>query len=305
MTGIDRRGDTPMGPPWPVDVLADLHAGVYDAAVSDELWPRVRHDPGALGVLDALDATRAELSGLASAPAPRMPPEFAARLDAAIAAEAHAMVTAPAPRHPIHQQLGRHPGQPQPGQSLPGQALSGQPQPGPTPLAPHPVPPAPVVDLAQARRRRNQRRGWAAGVLVAAAAVAVVLALPHGGPPLQGVAEPPPATSDTGDAGPPQALTNGQLGSVALAAALGRTDYGPLADPARRAACLAANHQDPKQTPAGAMRVTLDGRPGVLLVLTTGVTAQYRLLVVGEDCAEGHPDPLADVVVGGVPPTTR
>ena len=35
MTGIDRRGDTPMGPPWPVDVLADLHAGAFDAAVSE------------------------------------------------------------------------------------------------------------------------------------------------------------------------------------------------------------------------------------------------------------------------------
>jgi hypothetical protein len=283
MTGIDRRGDTPMGPPWPVDVLADLHAGVYDGAVSDELWPRVRHDPGALGVLDALDATRAELSGLAAAPAPRMPPEFAARLDAAIAAEAHTMVTAPAPRRPLDQPPAR------------------QPPPGPAP-----VPQAPVVDLARVRKRRGQRRGWVAGVLVAAVAVAVVvLALPHGGRPLQGVAEPPPTTSGAGNGGPPQALTSGQLGSVGLASAIGRTDYGPLADPARRAACLAANHQDPNQTPAGAMRVTLNGRPGVLLVLTTGRTAQYRLLVVGPDCAAGRPDQLADTVVGGVPPTTR
>jgi hypothetical protein len=104
---------------------------------------------------------------------------------------------------------------------------------------------------------------------------------------------------------PPEALTGGQLGSAALAAAIGRTDYGPLRDPAKRAACLTANHQDPNQTPAGAMQVTLDGRPGTLMVLTTGRTAQYRLLVVGPGCAAGTPDPLADTVVGGVPPTTR
>ncbi|HEX9334245.1 MAG TPA: hypothetical protein VF892_00105, partial [Pseudonocardiaceae bacterium] len=82
MTGIDRRGDTPMGPPWPVDVLADLHAGALDDAVARELWPRVRQDPAAVAVLDALDATRAELSGLAASPSIPMPARFAARLDA-------------------------------------------------------------------------------------------------------------------------------------------------------------------------------------------------------------------------------
>jgi hypothetical protein len=274
MTGIDRRGDTPMGPPWPVDVLADLHAGVYEPTVADELWPRVRHDPGALGVLDALDATRAELSGLAAATAPRMPEHLAARLDAAMAAEAQAMF--PAPRAP----------------QAPQQQV------------------APVVDLARARR--TKRLGWSVGALVAAAAVAVVvIAIPHGGSPVTGIAAPPPTTAGGNPAsgsppgGPPEALTGGQLGSTALAAAIGRTDYGPLKDPAKRAACLTANHLDPNQTPAGAMQVTLDGKPGTLMVLTTGRTAQYRLLVVGPDCAAGDADTLADTVVGGVPPTTR
>ncbi|HKN95701.1 MAG TPA: hypothetical protein VJX10_01190, partial [Pseudonocardiaceae bacterium] len=73
MTGIDRRGDAPMGPPWPVDVLADLHAGALDPAVSDDLWSRVRRDPDAVTVLAALDATRAELAGVAARPAPPMP----------------------------------------------------------------------------------------------------------------------------------------------------------------------------------------------------------------------------------------
>lgn len=268
MTGIDRRGDTPMGPPWPLDVLADLHAGVLDDAAV--LLPRARQDPDASAVLDALDATRAELSGLADRPAPPMPERFAARLDAAIAAETRAMF--PAPRQPA---------------------------------APEQV--APVVDMAAARKRRNQRLGWGVGTLVAAAAVAAVaiIAIPHGHQPIGGVAAPPPTTGVGTPAGGAQALTGRQLNTATAIAAIGRTDYGPLADPARRSACLAANGQDPNRTPAGAMQVTLDGKPGTLLVLTTGRTAQFRLLVVGPDCAAGHPDQLADAVIGGVTPTTR
>jgi hypothetical protein len=275
MTGIDRRDDTPMGPPWPVDVLADLHAGVLDAAMSDELWPRVRSDPGARAVLDSLDATQAELTALATRPPPPMPADLAARLDAAIAAEAAATFAPPAPRQPTG------PAQPYP----PSQV-------------------APVADLAAARARRNRRVGWGAGVLVAAAAaVAIaVVAVPHGGTSGPGIAEPAPTTGQA-NGGAPVALTSGHLTAATAAAALGRSDYGPLADPATRSACLAANEQDANRTPAGAMRVTLDGKPGVLMVLTTGELAQYRLLVVGPDCAAGHPDTLADTVIGG-PGTT-
>ncbi|HEX5114761.1 MAG TPA: hypothetical protein VFW65_06140 [Pseudonocardiaceae bacterium] len=256
MTGIDRRGDTPMGPPWPVDVLADLHAGALDPAVSDDLWPRVRHDPDALAVLAALDATRAELAGVAARPAPPMPEHLAARLDAAVAAEARTAFRPPAP----------------------------------PPVAP---PTAPVVDLAKARKRRNQRWGWAAGALAAAAAVAVVvIAVPRGGSPVTGEA-----------AAPPQQLTAGQLNGATLASALGRSDYGPLSDQGRRSACLTANHVTGQ--PVGGMRVTLNGEPGVLMVLTTGQTARYRLLVVGRNCAAGTPDELANVVVGGLPAPTR
>jgi hypothetical protein len=229
MTDIDSV--PPIGPPWPVDVLADLHAGALDASVARRLWPQVREDPQAMEMLDALDVTRAELSALGTSPAPPMPAHLAARLDAALDAEAS----------------------------------------------------APVLDLARARRKRNQRVGWAAGVLVAAAAAAVaVISIPSG--------------TGTGPVGTPVTSLN----TATLTSALGRSDYGPLTDPTRRAACLAANQQDPNQIPDGAMQVTLAGKPGVLMVLTTGKLAQYRLLVVGPDCAAGNPDRLADTVVGGV-----
>ncbi|MEC3974628.1 hypothetical protein [Amycolatopsis sp. H20-H5] len=77
-------GET-VGPPWSVDVLADLHAGVLQEHEAAELWPLVRTDPDAMAILGALDSTRSDLAGLALAPVEPMPAEFAARLDAALA----------------------------------------------------------------------------------------------------------------------------------------------------------------------------------------------------------------------------
>ncbi len=96
-------------------------------------------------------------------------------------------------------------------------------------------------------------------------------------------------------------VSSGQLGSVALAKALRRSDYGPLSDQRQLAGCLVANGQDPNQKPAGAMQITLDGKPGTLLVLTTGVLAQYRLLVVGPTCSATSASTLANQVIGGIP----
>lgn len=265
MTGIDRRGDTPMGPPWPVDVLADLHAGVLDADVAQRLWPRVREDAEASAVLDALDATLAELGGLAAAPVPPIPTQVAHRLDMAIGEEARRAF--PAPRV-------------------------------------MPPPAAPVVDLARARRRRGRRIGWATGVLVAAAVAAVVVVtIPRGGSSITGVAAPPPTASQPpGGADQPVRLTTGELTSgTTVAAALRRGDYGSLSVPSAMAACLRANGVS--GAPVGGMQVVFNGTPGTLLILTTGTVARYRVLVVGQNCAAGTPDRLADVTVGGPAPT--
>ncbi|MFS8100420.1 hypothetical protein LFM09_25155 [Lentzea alba] len=82
MTGMER---VPMGPPWSVDLIADLHAGVLPPEVAAQLRPRVEADPEAREILQALDATLADLHGLPSIP---MPDHVAARIDAALAAEA-------------------------------------------------------------------------------------------------------------------------------------------------------------------------------------------------------------------------
>jgi hypothetical protein len=82
MTGMEH---VPMGPPWSVDLIADLHAGVLPPEVAAQLRPRVEADPEAREILQALDATLADLQALPSIP---MPDHVAARIDAALAAEA-------------------------------------------------------------------------------------------------------------------------------------------------------------------------------------------------------------------------
>lgn len=85
----ERRGIGAAGPPWSVDLLADLHAGVLDEHAAAELWPRVQSDPEARAILEALQSVTVDLASLATAPAPPMPADVAARIDNALAAEAH------------------------------------------------------------------------------------------------------------------------------------------------------------------------------------------------------------------------
>jgi hypothetical protein len=82
MTGMER---VPMGPPWSVDLIADLHAGVLPPEVAAQLRPRVEADAEAREILQALDATLMDLRSLPPVP---MPDHVAARIDAALAAEA-------------------------------------------------------------------------------------------------------------------------------------------------------------------------------------------------------------------------
>ncbi|KOX35195.1 hypothetical protein ADK67_01715 [Saccharothrix sp. NRRL B-16348] len=81
MTGNARRS----GPPWSVDLLADLHAGALDPRTEAELRPLVENDPEAREILAALDATLDDLHNLPPIPMPR---HVAERIDAALADEA-------------------------------------------------------------------------------------------------------------------------------------------------------------------------------------------------------------------------
>jgi hypothetical protein len=254
MTDSTRGTGAAPGPPWSVDVLADLHAGALDARQSAALWAQVNHDPEAQAVLAALDSVRQDLDAFGDAPVEPMPAHFAAQLDAAIAAEA--AKTRPAQKP---QQQGV----------------------------------APVVDMATARRRRNRRVGWAAGILTAAAAAAAItfVALPGaqetGGTPEAGgttTFQPDPGNTNPGGDEPPIALEGNNV--PAASALLGHKDYGPLDDEQGLKSCLSDLGIGEKQV-MGSREVTLDGTQGVGALLAGGEDGhRYRLVIVDAGCSK-------------------
>lgn len=262
MTGTGgpvRPGDPPE---WSLELLADLHAGALTERVAGRLRPRVAADPQARAMLAALDATVADLAALPTACPARMPDAVAQRLDAALAVEALAVESQRADPHP------------------------------PARAAHHRAAPREPVIIMAARRRLRAR--WiGAGVLAAAVTGVAMIGVMTGGAPraddaLGAAAVSPPA---------PLALSGGDLGG-ALDHALGARDYGPLSRPEALRRCLDANDVPVGDKPLGAREVTLDGRPGVILVLPTTRIAQFRLLVVGPDCGPGNPARIADGMAG-------
>jgi hypothetical protein len=128
--------------------------------------------------------------------------------------------------------------------------------------------------------RRSRRRRVALAAVVVALAVAGIGVLLH---------RPDPA---------PAAVALVELVAVGRAT-VGTTDVGPLADPARRAACLrAVAPASTSEALLGGRRVVLDGRPGILLVLAAGRGTGLRILTVDPSCGPGGGTLLAEVVVG-------
>jgi hypothetical protein len=145
---------------------------------------------------------------------------------------------------------------------------------------------------AESATRRSATRRSAARPLLAAAALAAAVAAGVGallpGPPDR------PAPVEL------PALTVGRVDLVAVAtAAVGTTDVGDLADPARRAGCLrAVAPAAVDEKLLGGRRVVLEGRPGLLLVLATGTRGGLRIVTVDPGCGPAGGSLLAQVVVG-------
>lgn len=74
----------PSGPPWHVDDVADVHAGVYPPEQTAELRERIAADPQGAAILAALDST---VDALSLQPQLTMPGMYVLRLEAAITAE--------------------------------------------------------------------------------------------------------------------------------------------------------------------------------------------------------------------------
>jgi hypothetical protein len=73
-------------------------------------------------------------------------------------------------------------------------------------------------------------------------------------------------------------------------------DYGPLADPARRASCLSGLGYS-GATVLGAQPVDMHGRPGVLMLMPGDTPHAIVALVVEPNCSSADTGLLADTVV--------
>lgn len=233
----------------PVDLLADLDAGLLEPAEAAEVRSAAARDPQAAAVLAALDTTRAELGALADPP---VPAQYAARWEAALAAEAAPSlrtVSDPA--------------------STPPESEPTQPDAGDDTGAAGPLP---RLRSLSGRRRwavvrlRRVRPALVAAVVLAAAVIAGVVWTPR---------EPAPLSLEGVD-----------LATVGLAVR-GDFDVGLLTDPAQRAGCLSAVAPpgvSPDAPLLGGRDVLLDGRHGVLLLLAGGGPGRLHVVVVEPGC---------------------
>jgi hypothetical protein len=74
-------------------------------------------------------------------------------------------------------------------------------------------------------------------------------------------------------------------------------DYGPLADPQQRAACLGGLGYSAATPVLGAQPVDMRGRPAVLLVLPADTPRTLLALVVEPNCNSAHTGLLANILV--------
>ncbi|MGJ7907958.1 hypothetical protein ACOQFL_15930 [Actinopolyspora sp. H202] len=290
MSGEDRRAGEPGVPEWSPEMLAELHAGALDEETAARLRPVTSADPAAAAVLTALETTRTQL---AEQVAVEIPEEVAARIEQSLAVE-----PLPAATDGADGRQGEHPvGHEVHGDEREGSYDSTGPE------------RAEVIDIGRASGRggNRRRRGlvWGSGLVAAAATVlaVVLVTVPGGGSGDHHAgdtgSEPPAAT---GPSDPPLALTGEQatLNGEQLQAVLSSEEEyaGRLDDPGRLLRCLQANGISDSD-PMGARRITFNGEPAQLMVLSTGEVGRFRLLTVGPDCGAGKPATLSDVVIGG------
>jgi hypothetical protein len=253
MTDSTRGTGAAHGPPWSVDVLADLHAGALDAKQSAALWQQVNRDPDAQAVLAALDSVRRDLDELGDAPVEPMPAHFAAQLEAALANET--AITRPA-------------------------------QPGVAPVMD-------MAAARRKRNRRMGWAAGALTAAAAAAAVAFIALpgdTETGGTPVAGATQ--KTSSEVAPGGtPPLALRGDNLGP-AIGGLTGREDFGPMGDEQGFKDCLSGHGIEDPQV-IGAREVTLDGAKGVAALLARGEgNARFRLVIVEPTCTRDEPGKL-------------
>ncbi|WP_446223697.1 hypothetical protein ACTWPB_29460 [Nocardia sp. IBHARD005] len=245
-------------PPFPSELLADLHADNLAPELCEQLWPVVRTDVDALHYLNKLDEVNTHLRMLATDERVmhRMPDDVADRMFGFVA------------------QLDAGDG---PTDRITPLSV--------VPQAPPAEPKAPSADEAPISldRYRSRRR---LGLLAAAAAAVAVLAGAGAVFSTLDTTEGTPTAAPFTEPAAPDELT-----TAAALRALGKRDViGPLADDAALTRCVQANGID--RAVLGATSITFRGSDAVL-VLVQGVEAPtITALVVGTGCTTGAPERL-------------
>ncbi|MFI1464373.1 hypothetical protein [Nocardia carnea] len=268
-------------PPFPAELLADLHAGNIDPELEARLWPAVRQDPDARRYLESLDALRTSLTGLAESDrvVRPMPVDIAARLEA------------------FAESLGNEAGRKDGAAGAVETTVPLGDIPAPAPNGRFaaadagesgPVGEAPIsLDAHRRRRRIATAIAAAATVLICAGAALFVGFRPEG--------ETMPTAAPTGTAG---TESGAEFDTTIALRALGRHDVpGRLADPAALAACVRAAGVD--RPVLGSTEMRFRDRDDAVLILVGGRNgAQVTALVVGPGCGPGNPDlltPITDI----------
>lgn len=173
-------------------------------------------------------------------------------------------------------------------------------------------PPDPIPDLVALRitraledasARRPRRAAWAAAAAVAglAAAGAVVAVTAHNTGPTGAPAQAAPPTASTATATLPTFTFDHREGidSRVLLSALGATDPAAPHLPSL-GGCLTAHGLSTSTPLLGTASITVDGRAGVLLLVPAATPPAITALVVGQECGDGAPDPIARLDIGNV-----
>ncbi|SFL63292.1 Uncharacterised protein [Nocardia asteroides] len=296
-------------PPFPSELLADLHADNLAPELREQLWPKVSTDPDALHYLSQLDEVNLHLRALATDD-PVMHPmpddvadrmfRFIADLDLDTGDETTDVPSSPedGPTERLSTLLAAQEDGPTERLSTPlaatedgptdrlGTLLPAQ-EDGPTERltassVPAQPPVAAPVSLAQYRSRR--RMGWLAAaaatvaVLASAGAVVSTLDTTDGTPTAAPIIEPDPG----GD----------ELTTAAALSALGKREVsGPLGDEGALARCVQANGVD--RAVLGASNITYRGADAVLVLVIGPKPPTITALVVGAGCTTGAPEQLA------------
>ncbi|WP_336084596.1 hypothetical protein [Nocardia sp. SSK8] len=257
-------------PPFPSELLADLHADNLAPELREQLWPQVSTDPDALRYLNDLDEVNAHLRALGSDDRVlhRMPDDVADRMFRFVAE----LDAGEGPTERLTAALAAEP------DDGPTERLTTA---GPSP-APQPAPPEAPVSLAQYRSRSRRRMG------LLAAAAAVVVAVGGAGAVFSTL----DTTDGTPTAAPAPDPAGDELTTAAALSALGKRDVrGPLADEAALTRCVQANGID--RGVLGASSITFRGGEAVLVLVQGPAAPTITALVVGPGCGTGAPERLA------------